>query len=66
MEARLVVEEAFIEYSDLIELELHSEQDMEFHLEILEEPINDSVIDQGEIEFEVIKYLDDSNPHPPP
>jgi hypothetical protein len=34
MEARLAEAEACIEYSDPIELELHSEQEREFHLEI--------------------------------
>jgi hypothetical protein len=56
----------YIEFSTPIELKLHSEQEMEFHLEILEEPINESVIDQGEIEFEVVEYPNNSNPHPPP
>jgi hypothetical protein len=56
----------YIGYSNLIELELHSEQEREFHLEIPDEPINVSLIDQGEIEFEVVEYPNNSNPHPPP
>jgi hypothetical protein len=34
MEAHLAKEEACIEYSDPIELELHSEQEREVHMEI--------------------------------
>jgi hypothetical protein len=56
LEAHLASASNYIGYSDLIELELHSEQEREFHLEILDEPINESLIDQGEIEFEVVEY----------
>jgi hypothetical protein len=69
METRLAEAEACIEYSDPIEPELHSEQEKEFHLEIPEKPIDESVIDQEEtkeIEFEVIENPDNSTPHPPP
>jgi hypothetical protein len=65
LEAHLASASNYIGYSDLIELELHREYEREFHLEILDE----SVIDQEEIEefeFEVVEYLDNSNPHPPP
>jgi hypothetical protein len=58
MESLLAEAEACIEYSDPIEPELHSEQEKEFHLEISEKPIDESVIDQEEIkeiEFEVIE-----------
>jgi hypothetical protein len=65
-EAHLASTSNYIGYSDLIELELHSEQEREFHLEIPDEPINESLIDQGEIEFEVVEYPNNSNPHPPP
>jgi hypothetical protein len=69
MEAHLANASNYIGYSDLIELELHREQEDEFHLEILEEPIDESVTNQEEtkeIEFEVIEYPDNSNPFPPP
>jgi hypothetical protein len=66
LEAHLDSTSNYIGYSDLIELELHSEQEREFHLEILDEPINESLIDQGEIEFEVVEYPNNSHPHPPP
>jgi hypothetical protein len=68
MEARLAEAEAFIKYSDPIEPELHSEQENEFHLEILEEPIYESLTDHEVIkdfELEMIEYPDNSNPHPP-
>jgi hypothetical protein len=69
MEARLAEAEACIKYSDPIEPELHSEQEREFHLEIPEEPIDESLTGQEEtkeFEFEIIEYPDNSNPHPPP
>jgi hypothetical protein len=59
----------YIEHSDPIELDIHTEQDKEFHLEILEVLIDESVSDQEEtkeIEFEFFEYPDNSNPHPPP
>jgi hypothetical protein len=69
LEAHLVSASNYIGYSDLIELELHREHEEEFHLETLNEPMNELVTDQEEtkeFEFEVIEYLDNSNPHPPP
>jgi hypothetical protein len=69
MEAHLAEAIDYVEYSDPIEPELHREQEKEFHLEIPEEPIDESVTDQEEteeIEFEVVEYPDNSNPHPPP
>jgi hypothetical protein len=69
MEARLAEAEACIKYSDPIEPELHSEQEREFHLEIPEEPIDESLTGHEEtkdFEFEMIEYPDNSNPHPPP
>jgi hypothetical protein len=66
MEARLAEAKACIEYSDPIEPKLHSEQEKEFRLEILDEPIDKSLTDQEEIEFEVVEYPNNSNPHPPP
>jgi len=65
-EAHLASTRNYIEFSTLIELELHIEQEMKFHLEIPKEPINESLIDQGEIEFEVVEYPNNSHPHPPP
>jgi hypothetical protein len=35
-------------------------------LEIPNEHIDESLIDQEEIEFEVVEYPENSNPHPPP
>ena len=69
MESRFAEAEACIKYSDPIEPELHNEQEKEFHLEILEEPIDESLIGHEEtkdFEFEMIDYPDNSNPHPPP
>ena len=60
---------ACIEYPNQIELGLHSEQDKEVHVEILDESIDEPVTDLEEIkefEFEVVEYLDNSSPHPPP
>jgi hypothetical protein len=67
MEARLAEAEACIKCSNPIELELHSEQKKEFHLEIPEEPMDESLTGHEEtkdFEFEMIEYLDMSNPHP--
>ena len=47
MESLLAEVEACIAYLDPIEPELHSEQEKEFHMEISEKPIDESVIDQG-------------------
>jgi hypothetical protein len=69
MEANLVSTHACIEYSDPIELELHSEQEREVHREILDGSIYEPVTNLKEIkefEFEVVEYLDNSSPHPPP
>jgi hypothetical protein len=69
MEAHLAEEGACIEYPDPIELELHSEQEREVHMEISDESIDEPVTDLEEIkefEFEVVEYLDNSSPHPPP
>jgi hypothetical protein len=69
MKARLAEAEACIKYSDPIEPELHSEQEREFHLEIPEEPIDESLTGHEEtkdFEFEMIEYPDNSDPHPPP
>jgi hypothetical protein len=69
MEASLAEIEACVEYSDLVEPEFPREPRKKIHLEIPEEPIDESVIDQEEtkeIEFEVVEYLDNSTPHPPP
>ena len=69
MKARLAEAEASIKYSDPIKPELHNEQEREFHLEILEEPIDESLTGHGEtkdFELEMIKYPNNSDPHPPP
>jgi hypothetical protein len=69
VEANLVSTHACIEYPDPIELELHSEQEREVHMEILDESIDEPITYLEEIkefEFEVVEYLDDSKPHPPP
>jgi hypothetical protein len=57
MKARLAEEEACIKYSDPIDPELHNEQEREFHLEILKEPIDESLTGHEEtkdFEFEMI------------
>jgi hypothetical protein len=67
MESRLAKAEVCIKYSDPIEL--HNKQEREFHLEILEEPIDKLLIGHEEtknFEFEDIEYPNNSNPHPPP
>ena len=69
MESHLAKAEACIEYSDPIEPKLRSEQERKFHLEILEEPIYESLTGHEEtkdFDFEMIDYPDNSNPHPPP
>jgi hypothetical protein len=69
MEAPFAEDETYIEYPDLIELELHSEKDREVHREILDESMDEPVTNLEEIkefEFEIIEYLDNSSPHPPP
>jgi hypothetical protein len=51
------------------ELELDSEKDKEVHEEILNEPIDESVIyfeEVKDLELENVEYPDDSSPHPPP
>jgi FMN-dependent NADH-azoreductase len=45
LEAHLASASNYIGYSDLIELELHKEHEQEFHLEIPDEPMNESVTD---------------------
>jgi hypothetical protein len=68
MEAILVSTHTCIEYPDPIELELHSEQEREVHMEIPDESMDEPVTDLEEInefEFEVVEYLDNSSPHPP-
>jgi hypothetical protein len=69
MKARLAEAEACMNYSDPIEPELHSEQEKELHLEIPEEPIDESLTGHKEtkdFELEMIEYPDKSDPHPPP
>jgi hypothetical protein len=69
MEALLVEDKTYIEYPNPLELELHSEHEREVHREILDESIDEPVIDLEEIkefEFEIVEYLDNSSPHPPP
>jgi hypothetical protein len=74
MEDRLRIKEydfteAYIEYPDPLELELHSEKDEEVHGEILDGSMVEPIIHFEEIkefEFENVEYLDDSSPHPPP
>jgi hypothetical protein len=74
MEDQLEIMEAnftktYIEYLDPLELELHSEKDEEVHREIPNESMDELVTDFEEIkdfEFEIIEYLDNSSPHPPP
>jgi hypothetical protein len=61
--------EAYIEYPNPLELELHSEKDEEVHGEILDESMDEPIIrleEIKELEFENVEYLDDSSPHPPP
>jgi hypothetical protein len=73
MEDRLRIKEddfteAFIEYPDPLELELHSEKDKEVHGEILDGSMVEPIIHFEEIkefEFENVEYLDDSSPHSP-
>jgi hypothetical protein len=60
MEDRLVEEKYYVEYSDPVEPEFPSEHENELHLEILEEPIDESVTDLDEtmvIDFEVDEYI---------
>jgi hypothetical protein len=67
MEARF--DETCIEYLDPNELELHSEKEREVHMEIPDESMDEPVTDLEEIkefEFDVVEYLDNSSPHPPP
>jgi hypothetical protein len=67
MEANLT--ETYIEYPYPIDLKLHSEKDKEVHREILGESMYEPVTDFEEIkefEFEMVEYLDNSSPHPPP
>jgi hypothetical protein len=68
MEANLDNTHACIEYPNPIELELHSEQEREVHREISDESIDEPIIDLEikEFEFEVVEYIDNSSPHPPP
>jgi hypothetical protein len=66
VEAHLVSAHDYIGYSDPIELELHSEQERNFTWKFRMRLRNESLIDQGEIEFEVVEYPNNSNPHPPP
>jgi hypothetical protein len=69
MEARLAEEETYMDYSDPLELELHSVKDEEVYWEILDEPMDEPIIhfeEIKELEFENVEYLDDSSPHPPP
>jgi hypothetical protein len=66
MEARLVEDEACIEYLNPIELELHNEKDKEVYGEIPDESMDESVIyfeEVKEFEFESVEYLDNSSPH---
>jgi hypothetical protein len=68
MKTRLAEVEGCIKYSDPIEPELHSKQEKEFHLEILEEPIDELLTSHEEtkdFEFEMIEWPNNSNPHPP-
>jgi hypothetical protein len=65
LQAHLVSASNYIGYSNRIELELHREHEEEFHLGILEEIEDESLVDQEEFEFEVVEYPDNSNPHPP-
>jgi hypothetical protein len=68
VEAHLVSAHSYIRCSDLVELELHDEQERDLHMEVPGEPINESKVDREEIkkfEFEIVEYLEDSNSHPP-
>jgi hypothetical protein len=61
--------ESYIEYSDPLELELHSEKDEEVHGEILDESMDESIIhfeEIKELEFSNVEYIYDSSPHSPP
>jgi TPP-dependent pyruvate/acetoin dehydrogenase alpha subunit len=61
--------ETYIDYPDPLELELDNEKDEEVHWEISNESMDESVSDSKEVkefEFEVVEYLDNSIPHPPP
>jgi hypothetical protein len=69
MEARLAEDEAYVEYSDPLEIELDNEKDEEVHEEIPDESMDESVIyfeEVKDLELENVEYLDDSSPHPPP
>jgi hypothetical protein len=65
MGALLAEDEACIEYLDPIELDLHSEQDREVHRENPDEPVT-HLEEIKEFEFEIVEYLNNSIPHPPP
>jgi hypothetical protein len=61
METRLAEAEAYIKQWDPIEPELHSKQEKEFHLEIPEEPIDESLTSHEEtkdFELKMIEYPD--------
>jgi hypothetical protein len=69
MEARLVEDEAYVEYPDPLELELDSQKDEEIHWEIPDESMDEAAIyfeEVMEFESENVEYLDDSSSHPPP
>jgi hypothetical protein len=74
MEDQLEIMEAnstktYIEYLNLIELELHNEKYKEVHREITDESMDESVIyfeEVKEFDFESVEYVDNSSPHPPP
>jgi hypothetical protein len=61
--------ETYVDYPDPHELELDSEKDKEVHEDIPDKSMDESVIHLEEVqefEFEVVEYLDNSSPHPPP
>jgi hypothetical protein len=66
LEAQLASACNYIGYSDLIKIELHSEHEEEFCLEIMGDIDDDSLVDPEEFELEVVEYPDNSNPLPPP
>jgi hypothetical protein len=69
MKAHLAEAEVCIKYSNPIEAEIQSEQEKEFHLEILEEPMDESSTiheETKDFELKMIEYLDNLDPHPPP
>jgi hypothetical protein len=59
----------YVDYLDPHELELDNEKDKEVQEDISDKSMDESVIHLQEVqefEFEVVEYLDDSSPHPPP